>query len=99
MTYNPEIIQGKRPQGGEIWVRRDDSSIWVKIIARRTTSTLLALGRRERLADCEDRASYVGYFGKEAGALNESVFVKAYRYYGKTKILVREDPDQYGESS
>jgi hypothetical protein len=64
--------------------------VTVKVIARRTLSNLLALGRRDKLSECEDLQSKVVYAPvktKGIGFMNEKEFVKKYTYFGTAKSL------------
>lgn len=93
MNYNPESIEGKRPRKGEIWIHHTFPQTVDKVIvlARRTSSTLRLLRRREKLSECEDLASLVAWCsidGKKGGIAYESEFVKDYIFLGTEKSLV-----------
>lgn len=88
--YNPENVEGKRPKAGEIW-NDPDIKQPIEVLARMTTSTLMALGRRKKLSECEDLASLVAWTtpdGKMTGIIHESEFVEAYIYMGTRKSLI-----------
>jgi hypothetical protein len=88
MNYNPEDIKGKRPRGGEIWIDSDLTPI--RILSRHTTSTLMGLGRRSRLSECEDLVSMVTWCtpdGKMGGFSYEQEFVGEYAFFGTAKAL------------
>lgn len=90
MNYNPENIEVKRPRKGEIWTAASAIALFnVVVHGRYTVSALYALGRREKLSECDDLYSMVMWsclsgdskittisFSYEKGFVEDFKFVK-----------------------